>query len=447
MRETPEGWRSIYEQNAALVWLAVLAVPLLFIGAGFLLAPGFFYDQFIWQHLWGPLYADGHQISAACLDPAGRVTATGLDAAGNPRCPAGSTGAKEGYTLVSEGVYGILLAIAVFGIYVHVLRRHRVETGAGFLAALIPFIALGPVARSLEDSSLFAPPYSYLFISPVIYVQISILVLIFMLVGIHVAARHVERPRKAMLLFGATLLAFVSLYGAVTTGDPERFAYLPHPVLMLLFGLLATGLFGLQLQRGASPVNASLFAGGIAFVLPGVFLVTRWITVGQWGPGGAVTLNPAYLGYVLVPAVGITALVFLAGRLLSKRRAHVLPYAVGVNAALVFAHMLDAFATFFAVCSSNSPSAPCHGASGFGLNLIGYGEKHPVSNFLLTFGDGWGFPIIKFLMILVVIHVIDSELKQDLGHDENMAGLVKLAVFILGFAPGTRDVLRVVMGI
>jgi uncharacterized membrane protein len=286
-----------------------------------------------------------------------------------------------------------------------------------------------------------------LFISPVIYVQIAILVLIFMVIGIHVAKAYVARPGKAMTLFGAALLVFVSLYAAVITADPGKFAYAPHPIGMVLFAGLATGLFGLQVQRGASPVNASLLAGGLAFVLPGMFLVARWITVGQWAPGGAVALNPVYLGYVLVPAVGITALVFLAGRRLSKSRAHLLPYAVGVNAALVFAHMLDAFATFFAVCSSTASTAPCHGASGFGLTLIGYGEKHPVSNFLLTFGDGWGFPLIKLVMILVVIHVIDSELKQDMGGDENMAGLVKLAVFILGFAPGTRDVLRVVMGI
>ena len=96
--------------------------------------------------------------------------------------------------------------------------------------------------------------------------------------------------------------------------------------------------------------------------------------------------------------------------------------------------MLDGWASFIAV---KDP---------FSLNLI-YGEKHPIPKFLMDHVHGLSYPLVKLAMVLIVIYLIDTPFKQELEKYVNLKNLLKLAIFILGFAPGFRDLLRVIMGI
>ena len=75
-----------------------------------------------------------------------------------------------------------------------------------------------------------------------------------------------------------------------------------------------------------------------------------------------------------------------------------------------------------------------------------YSEKHPASNFLLEI---WGplFPIVKFLLIIFVIYVFDILYKEELKNYATFVNLLKIAILILGFSPGLRDLLRVTMGV
>ncbi|RLF62629.1 MAG: hypothetical protein DRN33_05370, partial [Thermoplasmata archaeon] len=76
-------------------WLIILIAACIIFAAGLLIAPTIFYDHFIWKYLWGPIVAD---------------------AAGHPVSYHG-VGAAEGYTLVSEFIYGVLLLLAVYMLY------------------------------------------------------------------------------------------------------------------------------------------------------------------------------------------------------------------------------------------------------------------------------------------------------------------------------------------
>ena len=81
------------------------------------------------------------------------------------------------------------------------------------------------------------------------------------------------------------------------------------------------------------------------------------------------------------------------------------------------------------------------------LNLgLMYSEKHPASNILL---DIWGplFPIVKFVLIILVIYVFDVLYKDELKNYTTMVNLIKIGIIILGFSPGLRDLLRVTMGV
>ena len=77
---------------------------------------------------------------------------------------------------------------------------------------------------------------------------------------------------------------------------------------------------------------------------------------------------------------------------------------------------------------------------------LSYAEKHPASNMLLNV---WGplFPIVKFVLIMLVIYVFDVLYKGELKNYQRLLNLLKIGILILGFSPGLRDLLRVTMGV
>jgi uncharacterized membrane protein len=80
------------------------------------------------------------------------------------------------------------------------------------------------------------------------------------------------------------------------------------------------------------------------------------------------------------------------------------------------------------------------------MGLLSYQEKHPASNILM---ETWPplFPIVKFLLIIVVIYLFDILYKKELKNYSRLVNLLKIGIFILGVSPGLRDLLRVTMGV
>jgi uncharacterized membrane protein len=80
------------------------------------------------------------------------------------------------------------------------------------------------------------------------------------------------------------------------------------------------------------------------------------------------------------------------------------------------------------------------------MGLPSYVEKHPASNSLM---EVWPplFPIVKFILIILVIYVFDVMYKKELGRYSRLVNLLKIGIFILGVSPGLRDLLRVTMGV
>ena len=154
---------------------------------------------------------------------------------------------------------------------------------------------------------------------------------------------------------------------------------------------------------------------------------------------------------VVIPLLGVGGLALLVafallhvGRETHRRPEVLLLYAAGINVALVLGHMIDGLATWVAL---EDP---------LGFGIPPYSEKHPFSDFLLRYWDGFLFPFAKLVMVLVVAWLLDREVGgrdappqgASASFDErNMVGLVKMAIFVLGFAPGLRDVLRLSMGV
>lgn len=94
------------------------------------------------------------------------------------------------------------------------------------------------------------------------------------------------------------------------------------------------------------------------------------------------------------------------------------------NLGILMAHIFDASSTFVAV------------------DYYGYGEQHVLPNALTQLADSAivMFPL-KIAVILPALYLIDTYVE-----DKTIRNMLKLAIFILGLAPGIRNFLSLAMG-
>lgn len=94
------------------------------------------------------------------------------------------------------------------------------------------------------------------------------------------------------------------------------------------------------------------------------------------------------------------------------------------NLGVLSAHLFDASSTFIAI------------------DFYGYGEQHvlPTALMNLTGTAAVMFPL-KIAVILTALYVVDEYVEDDV-----IRNMLKLAIFILGLAPGLRDFLSLSMG-
>ena len=340
----------VYKKNPLNFSLYLILTIVVFIMIGLFLLPNIFYDQWIWKYYWGPVVAD----------------ASGEVAIHN------GVQAREGYTIVSEITYGIILIFALYAIY-KLLKKLKITVNWRFALVLMPYILFGPITRVLEDTGYFNEPIVYWYISPLIYLQITIFALFFLLLGY-----YLEKKLK-------------------------------NPKLT---------------------VNRVIFLGGLILLIPSLYLIARWILGDQWSATTGVRFD------VFLIVIGITflvvGLVYLTSYIFRNKEKFAV-YKNPLNLAMFIGHIIDGLTSYISI---KDPFL-------IGLN---YSEKHPASNFLLEI---WGplFPIVKFILIIIVVYVFDILFKEELKNHLTLVNLLKIGIIILGFSPGLRDLLRVTMGV
>ena len=380
---------------------AIIGIILSILILGLIFFPHLFYDRFIWKYFWGPIKADalGHPVERNGIL------------------------ASEGYTFISEIVYGILLVIALMGIY-KLLKFLQIRVDFPFFLAFFPYILLGPITRVLEDSGLYSPPFQYLFISPLIYIQLGIYSFGFLIFGVYLE-RLGSNKSDILKKFSMVLIATNILYLFIYFLWRDYFAHFVSPFLIAFFSGICLFFIAYQLKKENFDHNSVLFSSGLFFLLPSI--VGLWLTGNGWGIGeNRISTLPIVLGL----SVGITLAIFFLAKFFNKIGFRsIAPFAIGMNCSLIFAHLLDGWSSYIAV------------------HKLGYMEKHPLPSFIMdSFGE-IAYPILKLGMILAIIYFLDVVFKKDLEREPILPGLLKIFIFILGFAPGMRDLLRIVMGI
>ncbi len=324
---------------------------LLILFVGISLFPDLFYDHFIWKYFWGPIVEDATNQ---------HVTYHGV-------IPA------EKFSFVSELVYGILVVIAIYGLY-RLLKKWKISVDFSFLIAILPFIIYGSVVRVLEDAQLFTEPVVYWFVTPLIYFQSLFLALFFLCIGHFLEKKQIYRCISAKKI---------------------------------------------------------ILLGGLVCLTPFLYHMTLWMCGYQWSPTDGVRFDI----FLLISGLVFFSVfpVYLFGKT-CKTHSSLSVYANPLNLFMLLGHMLDGITSYISIYDP------------FYMNLPSYVELHPASDFLMQLWPPL-FPIVKFILIIIVIYVLDVLYKDDLLNYPRLANLLKIGIFILGFAPGLRDILRVSMGV
>ncbi|MCK5111950.1 MAG: DUF63 family protein [Thermoplasmatales archaeon] len=402
-----KGW---YEKNKLVALLSILFAVVFIIIAGCIFAQSLFYDQWIWKYYWGPIVSDaaGHSVSW------------------------NGVYANEGYTLVSELTYGIILIIALYAIY-KLLKRFEITVDWRFALALMPYILFGPVTRVLEDADYFNEPFVYWFISPLIYLQIAVYALGFLIIGYYLEKLSKRKSHKTILTYLLSIFVIVDVcYTIVYLLEMNYGTYIVNPLMFYLLSFFAfvPVLYGFLKQKNLT-VNTAIFSGGLLILLPSLYLTGRWIAGYQWGLTNGVRFD------VFVLISGIVALIATAVYLVSRKykdNEKIAVYKKPLNISMIVGHMIDGLTSYVSIYDPLKMGLPL------------YMEKHPASNILMEIWPPL-FPIVKFLLIIAVIYIFDVLYKEELKNYRTLANLLKIGILILGFSPGLRDLLRVTMGV
>jgi uncharacterized membrane protein len=233
-------------------------------------------------------------------------------------------------------------------------------------------------------------------------------------------------------------------------------------------GALAFVLFGSTMRVVTDSIDSKVFAPvtqlhafvldshildyGYLTVTPGIYIVTAALYLASlWlGYKFGKPMLPAYAGLILwlplflllvpfmgyaayaLPVLGLAAIPAYAAWLWLKDRN---------LAAIVAGQALDGAATFFVIDVFSRISG------------IAYFEQHVLSSAIGDmFGTYFVFYIIKVSIALAAAYVLSKE-KEDIvlfslpGRDVTISKqLIALVLMIIGFAPGIRDMLRMVVG-
>jgi uncharacterized membrane protein len=294
---------------------------------------------------------------------------------------------------VNTAVLSIVLIIAIYGVY-KLLVRFKIPIDFRFFIGLLPFFVWAASTRVLRDHT-FNTALANAVQEGISRTQfITDLSLQFPRV-LSESVAYVAQFEPA---------AIAQFHGWVIALFPTPGSYL----ITFVFALIAL-LIGIGLQNYAHiSYWKVLCVIGLLAVAWNALIFIPLPNLGAFLP-------------VVGTAVGITVVVYLLRY--SKRLTPKLTGFAGiftpVNLGIIFAHMLDASATFFSIA------------------FYGYAEQHVLPRFVFeAFSPVWFFAL-KLIVLIPELYLIDRY-----SDERNFANFLKIVIFILGFAPGTRDVLR-----
>jgi uncharacterized membrane protein len=217
----------------------------------------------------------------------------------------------------------------------------------------------------------------------------------------------------------------------------------PIVITMLFFFVIIIALknYYIKQKPNCSTLMPLLFGmfGVILLSFPASAVLNWFVQPDEWvqfylfaEPTKTIEMRPEVIVYVIALSLAATGIWALTARMLSTKTKYkdAALFGSGINLAIVFGQFTDASATFIAI------------------DYYSYWEKHVVPSFLIDVLDSAAVMfLLKAVALIFAIYLLDIMLRTELKQHKQIIPLIKIAVLVLGLAPGTRDVLRLAMGV
>ena len=376
-----------YDISPEQAWVGTFVAAIVALVGGAVVFTERVYYGFIWRYFWGPVAADAEGAQcAAYLRDAERVVynpSAGCDAVQNAYV------AEPGYTTVSTIGYMVVLVFMLWGMYL-LLERFDLRPYAKFFFALIPFMLFGGALRVVEDS--------------------------------FVAAQYADQTPAIGFPASAALIS-------------------PFIYFTVFFIALAAFLVAKWLQWND-------YTDTYQYPLAGIASAVLLATVGYLT---MLAFSKEYVGWyplVTVVTVGLASVLAVGIYYGVDRFAPWVHGGTGLmGLAVIWGHAIDGVAN---VIASDWTSA-------FGVPGEGYSAKHVVNRIIIdvtnavqpawltdAIGDSWTFLAVKLVVAVLILSVFDE---QFFDESPRYATLLLMGILAVGLGPGTRDMIRVTLGI
>ena len=414
------------------ILIGIILSVIFIVISGLIFAPDLFWDDFVKIYIWDPIVKD-----------------------------AGSSG-DAGYSGVNTAVYilGMVSAVIVLQAF---FRKWQIPTDDKMVWALIAWVVLAPVLRVMEDADFFGEGIDVLFISPLIHLHLAGWLVLSAVIG------HINRKNELSML--ATLIVAYILFTSLLI--------LPNASLheagdnWILFGTIAGAVTIAVVILNTWDWNAisrSMFAFASGLIVMGL---GHWAQLAStpWAQGNDTMPKDHDIVIPLLVVVGIplviTYYVWKIGEE-DLRQLRLTGYEVGVipdgmtvdewesedrsahpvemlSPKGILATPLVAGMLFGQLCDGL--------ATMVGIDWYGYSEKHPVSDAVIQFGNGfdilgegaWLFFIVKAIIVGLIVWMF-TEMRVE-SRQQHLRVLIVLGVMIVGMAPGLRDIGRLILGV
>ncbi len=170
------------------------------------------------------------------------------------------------YTVPNTIVYSIVFVLFVYFVYKYFIKKTKIKVDKGFMLAVVPYIFLGGIMRSLEDSEFYRGVF---FVSPGIYITILFITVFSILLSILMEKYTGKDYKRYMIAIGSALCVF-HFYQVLEFGIKNWNGVLMVFILVLIWSIVF-GLVHLKFPKYLSKVNypilvSHLFDGSATFV-------------------------------------------------------------------------------------------------------------------------------------------------------------------------------------
>ncbi len=306
---------------------------------------------------------------------------------------------------VNSLVYGLFLVAGSWLVF-KLLRRLKIPIDGRLYLSLLPFIAFAGVTRTLRDYIYFSVAGA----GEAGFYQSFL------------GHMQIIQEKAYDYTFGATgnsVLASI---------NSHVIAWFPTPGSYLITFLLALSSLFVSLiieKYGKIPYWKTLFAFGFALLL----LNGALLPVNSYTPLlyiGIVSIGWTVLFFSIQPIASINRI-----KKMSKRCAKILQdIFTKINSAILSAHFFDATATFFAIAVFSTMAGQ------------GYAEQHFLSRALIPFLGPQVMFLLKFAVVIPVLYFTNKYVEE-----KEFRNFLLLVILILGLAPATRNLARLLVGV